>query len=79
MKVFISVASSKQGITSLLSLVIGILIAVLGGKLFAGSRISDVLVLCGSLLAIVGTQTFSTLLIAMRNDAEKEAIDDDEK
>ena len=60
---------AKEGRTSLIGMVIGIVIACAGGYLLQGDPLlCDVAVIAGSLLSVVGVEQFCRLIIRFRDE-----------
>ncbi len=70
MKDLKEIITSRKGIYALTTIVIGILIASLGGKLLEGHKWYDFIVIGGAIISVVGTQQLSQLIVAKRNSKD---------
>lgn len=70
MEIFKSVFGSKEGKSALVTIILGILIASVGGNLAKGIISTDIVVMAGGFLSVVGTQMLSRLIIMYRNEQE---------
>lgn len=72
MQVLKIIINSKQGKLAIASIVVGILIASVGGNLAKGIISTDIIVILGSIISLVGTQTISRMIIAYRDQENSE-------
>lgn len=60
---------TRQGMIAAAAIVIGIIIASIGGNLPGGSKmLCDIVVLAGCIVSIAGTQNLCQLMIRFRGD-----------
>lgn len=72
MKVLKAVFFCKEGRIAVVSIILGIVIASVGGNIAKGFISTDIIVMIGCVLSVVGTQMLSRLIIAYRNQFEQE-------
>lgn len=76
MNMFKEVFLSKEGIRALIMIIVGILVAMLAGKFITNFKVADIVVILGSVLALVGSQQICQFVVMVRraheNDDEQE-------
>lgn len=72
MEVLKAVFSSKEGKIAVLNIVLGIVIASVGGNIAKGFISTDIVIMTGCVFSVIGTQMLSRLIIMYRNQLEDE-------
>lgn len=72
MKVLVEAVKTSRGRFSLLASFGGVLFIVFGNYLFHEKQMSDMVLILGSLISIIGTQSFCVLIVAIRNSGNKD-------
>ena len=76
MNMFKEVFLSREGIRALIMIIVGILVAMLAGKFITNFKVADIVVILGSVLALVGSQQICQFVVMVRraheNDDEQE-------
>ncbi len=63
---------SKEGRVSLIIMVVGILVACVGGHLLREQTVAcDIVVVVGSVVSMIGVEQFCRLIIHFRDDQDK--------
>ncbi len=58
---------SREGLIASALIIVGILVASLAGKLVSDFKVVDIVVIVGSIIAMIGTQQLSQCIIITRN------------
>lgn len=78
MEIIKAVFGCKEGKIAVLNIVLGIAIAGIGGKFARGLVSTDIVIMAGCILSVVGTQMLSRLLIMYREQLDKKNNEDEQ-
>ena len=62
-----NVLKTKEGITGVILILAGIIVACAGGFLFQTTKFRDLITIGGSIISLIGTQSISRMIIENRD------------
>ena len=72
MKNLLAALRCRRGIFSVITIVSGILISTVVGKLLINHKWYDIIVISGAIISVIGTQELSRLIIAFRDQEDSD-------